>query len=427
MSDEENANCPARIEENGDNEEPDAPLASGPTFVFEASVAAAAATGGADGAWFRAGAGGGDDATALVSRRALLFRAGDYPDKNVTVTVADLDLLVARFAEDQARSARAGAAGRTVPVKAEHRDSALDPLGETVAVYRQGDALYGLLQFGRGMDAHLRERGALNLSVALLREPDERGGGFRLKEVSVVLAPRVAGAGFLSSDDTAAHEPETGNGAGVAARQFETRRDNKNGLRFPFPGAAGRAAHPTVPVMAVAFAQTVVHRADEPPVGAAAGETLIRLRASGRLTPAMEPHARALLSLPDLVASPLSAPFSPHSSVSSAVRFGANPSGDAATEEDMERAQREIGGTPGEAAVAYGRMVAFHVARLLDALPPVQPRAPVLAQVGSGVVAAATFSAAFGDDSGAPIPDAVRQVAESLGADAGRVWRAMAG
>lgn len=131
-----------------------------------------------------------------IHRAALLFEAGDYPDKGVAVTEADLDRIIARFEES----------GRCVPVKVEHRDSALDPLGETVHLYRENNALYGMLAFGAGMDAHLRERNVSHLSVALWREPDETGGGFSLREVSVVLTPRVPKAGFLPGPQSAAVE-----------------------------------------------------------------------------------------------------------------------------------------------------------------------------------------------------------------------------
>jgi hypothetical protein len=120
-----------------------------------------------------------------VRRPARLFVAGDYPDKGVTITADDLQKIVANFS----------AAKNPVPVKTEHSDTPLDPLGEVVALYVDGEELYGVLVFSSGMDSHIRERGVEHLSIALIREED---GSFRLKETSLVFSPRVPTAGFLS-------------------------------------------------------------------------------------------------------------------------------------------------------------------------------------------------------------------------------------
>ena len=121
-----------------------------------------------------------------VRRPARLFVAGDYPDKGVSVTAEDLAGIVANF--NTAKNA-------PVPVKTEHIDTVLDPLGEVAALYVDGNELYGVLSFSAGVDQHIRERGVQHLSVSLLREED---GSFRLKETSLVFTPRVATAGFLS-------------------------------------------------------------------------------------------------------------------------------------------------------------------------------------------------------------------------------------
>jgi hypothetical protein len=126
-----------------------------------------------------------------VRRPARLFVAGDYPDKGVTVTPDDLDKIVANFAT----------AKNPVPVKSEHRDSPLDPLGEVAALYRDGDELYGVLVFSPGMDAHIRERGVEHISIGLVRDGE---AGFGLKEASLVFVPRVTGAGFLTTADVEA-------------------------------------------------------------------------------------------------------------------------------------------------------------------------------------------------------------------------------
>ena len=112
-------------------------------------------------------------------RPARLLEVGEYPDKGLTLTEEDLDGLVARFS-----------AG--LPVKVEHTDSPLDPLGCVRRVWREGGALFGTLAFPDDLAGFLRRRGAAKLSVGLLRDP------LRLAEVSLVLKPRVAAATLMS-------------------------------------------------------------------------------------------------------------------------------------------------------------------------------------------------------------------------------------
>ncbi len=111
-------------------------------------------------------------------RPARLLEAGEYADKALSLTESDLDAIVSRFT-----------AG--VPVKVEHTDSPLDPLGRVQRVWREGNALLGVLAFPDDLAGFLRRRGAAKLSVGLSREP------LALLEVSLVLKPRVASAAFL--------------------------------------------------------------------------------------------------------------------------------------------------------------------------------------------------------------------------------------
>lgn len=220
-----------------------------------------------------------------VRRPARLFVAGEYPDKGITVTPGDLAKIVAAF----------HAEGRPVPVKAEHHDGPLDPLGEVVALHVEGDELYGMLVFSAGIDAHLRERHVEHLSVCLARASD---GSLRLKEASLVCAPRVPGAGFLP--------PE------------------------------------------------------------AVEEKLASFRRAGKLTPAMEPHARRLFSAP------------------AGITFSDGSASDVAAELEA----------------------------LLRALPVVQPR--------EGTAAAAPIRFAAGTGDNAP-PAEVTRLAQSFGLDPQRV------
>ena len=116
----------------------------------------------------------------VEERPARLLEAGNYPDKGLRVTEADLDGIAARFP------------GAGVPVKVEHVDSPLDPLGQVRRVWREGGALLGTLVFPADLAGFLRRRGAARLSVGLTREP------LTLSEVSLVLKPRVASATLMA-------------------------------------------------------------------------------------------------------------------------------------------------------------------------------------------------------------------------------------
>jgi hypothetical protein len=115
-----------------------------------------------------------------VEKDAKIFEAGDYPDKQITVTEDDLDAIVGNFA---------GA-----PVKVEHTDSPLDPLGTVKRVWRQGGELFARLAFPSDLAAFLERRGVKKLSVALYKDP------LRLAEVSLVLSPRVPSAAMFGED-----------------------------------------------------------------------------------------------------------------------------------------------------------------------------------------------------------------------------------
>ena len=134
-----------------------------------------------------------------VRQDALLFRAGDYPDKGVTITAGDLHAMVARFY---------GAGGATCPVIQEHTPAPLDPLGQVVRLWVEGEELWGTLCFSAGVYAHIRERAGgrrAQISVALGRvapEADASGepvSGWELRETSLVFRGRVTGAGFTAT------------------------------------------------------------------------------------------------------------------------------------------------------------------------------------------------------------------------------------
>ena len=115
-----------------------------------------------------------------VEKDAKIFEAGDYPDKEITVTEDDLDVIVGNFTG--------------VPVKIEHADSPLDPLGTVKRIWRQGRELFAQLAFPSDLAAFLERRGVKKLSVALYKDP------LRLAEVSLVLSPRVPSAAMFGED-----------------------------------------------------------------------------------------------------------------------------------------------------------------------------------------------------------------------------------
>ena len=180
-----------------------------------------------------------------TERAARLLEAGDYPDKGLHLTEDDLDAIVARFSEG-------------VPVKVEHVDSPLDPLGHVKRVWREGSALLGTLAFPDDLAAFLRRRGAAKLSVGLQRDP------LLLREVSLVLKPRIAGAVLMG-----ASTPTPGPCLDPAPL-----------LRG---AASGRGASEVVRLKA-----ELTRRDVETQIAA--------FKAQGRLVPASEPAARALLA-----------------------------------------------------------------------------------------------------------------------------------
>jgi hypothetical protein len=115
-----------------------------------------------------------------VEKDAKIFEAGEYPDKGITITESDLDTIVSNFTE--------------APVKVEHTDNPLDPLGLVKRVWRKGKDLFGRLAFPGEIAAFLERRGIRKLSVALLKDP------LSLAEVSIVMSPRITDAAMFSDE-----------------------------------------------------------------------------------------------------------------------------------------------------------------------------------------------------------------------------------
>lgn len=203
-----------------------------------------------------AGGGGAGGAEERRSERAArLLQTGEYPDKGLRLTEEDLDGIVARFAGDSA----------PIPVKVEHMDSPLDPLGHVQRVWREGAALFGMLAFPDDLAAFLRRRGAAKLSVGLTRTP------LALREVSLVLHPRVAGAALMGEGAGPREEPNPG-----------AVRPNPSASADPFLGRKGEGSE------VVRLRAEVARREVDAQVAA--------FKAQGRIVPASEAPARALLA-----------------------------------------------------------------------------------------------------------------------------------
>ena len=203
-----------------------------------------------------------------AEREALLLECGSYPDKGLVVTEEDLDGIVGRFSADGA------------PIKVEHMDTPLDPLGRVEKVWRDGSVLMARLLFPPDLASFLRRRGVQKLSVGLSRE----AVGLALAEVSLVLKPRVAAAAMFSEPTSPAarvllpkrEEEEVGGGAGLGGGA-----GGEEGVRMADEGKDAEIA---------GLRAALVSREVEGQVQ--------RLKAEGRVVPATEHLARALLSVP---------------------------------------------------------------------------------------------------------------------------------
>jgi len=117
----------------------------------------------------------------LVERDALLFEAGEYPDKGITVTEEDLDQVIANTTA-------------AVPIKIEHSDTPFDgALGTVGKLYRKGRQLWGRVAMAAEAWVLAEKANAKRLSVGLSLNPHA------LVEVSLVRFPRVEAARVFSA------------------------------------------------------------------------------------------------------------------------------------------------------------------------------------------------------------------------------------
>lgn len=114
-----------------------------------------------------------------IERDAKLFTAGDYPDRGIEITNDDLDRIIETH--------------QPVPIKIEHIDSPIE-LGLVTKLWRAGKDLFGRLVFTPEAWALIQSSGAKKLSAAVKR--DKSG----ITEVSIVKYPRIAGAAVFGGD-----------------------------------------------------------------------------------------------------------------------------------------------------------------------------------------------------------------------------------
>ena len=120
----------------------------------------------------------------MVERECLLFEAGDYPDKGVTISEADLREIAQNSDE-------------TIPVKIEHLpESPFDRvLGVVTGLRAVGSQLWGTLRQSKEAWELMQRAGARALSIGL------DVAGKRIVETSLVCRPRVAKAQVFHRED----------------------------------------------------------------------------------------------------------------------------------------------------------------------------------------------------------------------------------
>lgn len=125
------------------------------------------------------------DDEEYITRTAKLFEAGDYPDKGINVTEADIGKTVSSFTDP-------------VDIKIEHIDTPLDgAMGQVSTIFRHGKELFGKVRFPKTVWSLIKKSGATKLSVGLDRRT------MSLREVSLTKKPRISEAAIFSVTEDA--------------------------------------------------------------------------------------------------------------------------------------------------------------------------------------------------------------------------------
>lgn len=139
----------------------------------------------------------------MIEREAKLFEAGSYPDRGIEISEEDLDRIIANTSD--------------APLRIEHSATPFDgALGVLKSVYRKGRELFGKLCFTNAAWELVKAANAKRLSVAILK--DKSG----ISEVSLVRAPRIADAAVFSDSDVVRIDTELSadfSGADAALRR----------------------------------------------------------------------------------------------------------------------------------------------------------------------------------------------------------------
>jgi len=119
---------------------------------------------------------------ANIEKTAKLFETGEYKDKGIKVTEADLDNIISGF--------------KAIPIKIEHQDTPFDgALGMLKSIWRAGKDLMGSISFTPEAWTLMEQVGAAakKLSVSIKKDLTA------LTEVSLVSNPRIAGAAVFNA------------------------------------------------------------------------------------------------------------------------------------------------------------------------------------------------------------------------------------
>ena len=193
-----------------------------------------------------------------IERDAKLFEAGEYPDRGIEITEEDLD----RFAGNTA----------DVPVRIEHTATPFDgAIGFLKSVYRRGRELFGKLAFNREAWELIRAANAKRLSVAIRKDKSA------IAEVSLVREPRIADAAVFSAE-----EVDLSLETSVAFADEDAVSEDKPS----FSDGAGEPDPEVIRLQRELDEKQAESRIDE-------------LKRAGKLAPAAEVFARAILTAED--------------------------------------------------------------------------------------------------------------------------------
>lgn len=176
-----------------------------------------------------------------IDRRAKLFEAGEFPDKDLVVTPAQVEALQRSFQ-------------KPVPVLIEHASSPLE-IGYLTSVEASGGELFGQISLTPEANALIERSGARSLSIGLTPDLSE------IVEVSLVENPRVPSARLFTD----------------GIQLFGTLEETELGWKERFH----------------ALRESLSVRAAE--------ETVDRFVREGKLLPSQRPHASALLRIDEPV------------------------------------------------------------------------------------------------------------------------------